>query len=288
MQAHICCTKAHRFRLWQNQESLDVVDSVDKKDSEDVEETAISIDEELQLATKALQEEAERKRQEEAAAQARALEMVRKAAEEEKLRREAEERKRLEEEEIKRKEAEEKKRREEEERKQKEAEARRIAEEKAKAEAEAEARRIAEEKYQADLKAWEQTCADIKKRRDQAVSERLAAEKATLEQSARKAYDTAVSAATDRKKTAQQNKADAELRLGKLGLFKFAEKNAMKEAILQAEAEIAASEKDLEQAKQALNTTLAAIPAKVSAQETTIRQSVENEITFPAKPIKPM
>ena len=223
------------------------------------------------LAAKALQEEAERKCQEEAAAQARALEMVRKAAEEEKQRREAEERKRLEEEELKRKESEEQKRREEEERKQKEAEA----------------RRIAEEKYKADLKSWEKACENIKKQREQAVTERIAAEKATLEQAAQKAYDTAVSAATNQKKTAQQNKADAELRLSKLGLFKFTEKNAMKEAILQADAEIVAAEKDLEQAKQVLNTTLAAIPAKVSAQEATIRQSVEREIAFPVKPANP-
>ena len=193
-----------------------------------------------------------------------------------------EEHKRLEEDELKRKEAEEQKRREEEERKQKEAEARRIAEEKAKAEAEA--RRIAEEKYQADLKVWEQTCENIKKQREQAVADRLSAAKATFEQAAQKDYDTAVSVATDRKKTAQQNKADAELRLSKLGLFKFAEKNAMKEAIAQAEAEIAAAEKELEQAKHDLNTTLAAISAKVSAQEALIRQSVEREIAYPEKP----
>ena len=197
----------------------------------------------------------------------------------------AEERKHLAEEELKRKEAEEQKRREEEERKQKEAEARRIAEENAKAEAEA--RRIAEEKYQADLKSWEETCADIRNQRDQAVSKRLAAEKAALEQAAQKDYDTAVSTATNRKKTAQQNKADAELRLSKLSLFKFAEKNAMKEAIAQAETEIAAAEKELEQAQQVLHTALAAIPAKVSAQEASIRPSVESEIAFPTKPTKP-
>lgn len=199
----------------------------------------------------------------------------------------AEECKRLEEEEFKRKEAEEQKQREEEDCKQKEAEARRIAEEKAKAEAEAEARRIAEEKYQADLKSWEETCADIRKQRDQTVAKRLATEKATLEQAAQKAYDIAVSVATDRKKTAQQNKADAELRLSKLGLFKFAEKNAMKEAIVRAETEIADAEKELEQAKHDLNTTLAAIPAKVSAQEPTIRKSVEKELVFPVKPANP-
>ena len=196
----------------------------------------------------------------------------------------AEERKHLAEEELKRKEAEERKRRKEEEREQKETEARRIAEEKAKAEAEA--RRMAEEKYQADLKSWEETCENIKKQREQAVTERVAAEKATLEQAAQKAYDIAVSAATNRKKTAQQNKADAELRLGKLGLFKFAEKNAMKEAIAQAETEIAAAEKELEQAKHDLNTTLATIPQKVSVQEVAIRKSVEAEIPFPAKPTK--
>lgn len=275
---------AQYLSIPQTQDSLDVDGSEDKKASKDVAEATISIDEEQQLSAKALQEEAERKRQEEAAAQARALEMVRKAAEEEKQRREAEERKRLEEEELKRKEAEEQKRREEEERKQKEAEARRIAEEKAKAEAEA--RRIAEEKYQADLKGWEKACENIKKQREQAVTERVAAEKATLEQAAQKAYDTAVSAATDRKKTAQQNKADAELRLSKLGLFKFAEKNAMKEAIARAETEIADAEKELEQAKQDLNTTLATIPEKVSAQEVAIRKSVEAEMPFPAKPTK--
>lgn len=237
---------------------------------EQVEEATVSVDEELQLAANSLQEEAERKRQEDAAAQARALEMVRKAAEEEKQCKEAEEQKR----------------REEEERKQKEAEARRIAEEKAKAEAEA--RRIVAEKFQADLKSWEETCADIKKLRDQAVIERLATKKATLEQAAQKDYDTAVSTATTRKKTAQQNKADAEFRLSKLGLFKFAEKNAMKEAIAQAETEIAAAEKELEQAKQALNIALAAIPAKVSAQESAIRQIIENEMPFPAEPTKPL
>ena len=196
----------------------------------------------------------------------------------------AEERKHLEEEECKRKEAEKQKRREEEDRKQKEAEARRIAEEKAKAEAEA--RRIAEEKYQADLKSWEKACENIKKQREQAVTDRIAAEKAALEQAAQKDYDAAVSAAANRKKTAQQNKADAELRLGKLGLFKFAEKNAMKEAIAQAETEIADAEKELEQAKQDLNTTLATIPQKVSVQEVAIRKSVEAEIPFSAKPTK--
>ena len=107
-----------------------------------------------------------------------------------------------------------------------------------------------------------------------------------MEQAAQKDYDAAVSAAANRKKTAQQNKADAELRLSKLGLFKFAEKNAMKEAIAQAEAEIVATEKDLEQVQQDLNTTLATIPQKVSVQEVAIRKSVEAEIPFPAKPTK--
>lgn len=215
---------------------------------------------------------------------AKTLNSAQKAAENEKQRSETEDRKRLEEEDLKRKEAEEQKRREEEERKQKEAEARRIAEEKAKAEAEA--RRLADEKYQADLKVWEQTCENIKKQREQTVAERLAVEKAALEQVAQKDYDTSVSAATNRKKTAQQNKADAELRLSKLGLFKFTEKNAMKEAILQAEAEITAAEKDLEQAKQMLSTTFAAIPAKVSAKESAIRKSVEEELALPPKPAK--
>lgn len=269
-------------------ESQEIVEITDDSADEDgvvqTSETLNSTDEDLQLAEKTLQEEVERKRQEEASAQARALEIVRKAAEEEKQRREAEDCKRLEEDELKHKEAEERKRREEEERKQKEAEARRITEEKAKAEAEA--RRIAEEKYQADLKSWEETCENIKKQREQAVADRLATEKVTLEQAAQKAYDIAVSVATDRKKTAQQNKADAELRLGKLGLFKFAEKNAMKEAIVQAETEIADAEKELEQAKQDLNTTLATIPQKVSVQEVAIRKSVEAEIPFPAKPTK--
>lgn len=269
----------------ESQETFEIVDdSVSENDVEQVEEATVSVDEERQLAVNALQEEAECKRQEETAAQARALEMVRKAAEEEKLRREAEERKRLEEEELKRKEAEEQKRRKEEDCKQKEAETRRIAEEKAKAEAEA--RRIAEEKYHADLKVWEQTCEDIQKQREQAVTDRIAAEKAALEQAAQKDYDAAVSAAANRKKTAQQNKADAELRLGKLGLFKFAEKNAMKEAIAQAETEIADAEKELEQAKQDLNTTLATIPEKVSAQESAIRKSVEEELALPSKPVK--
>ena len=145
---------------------------------------------------------------------------------------------------------------------------------------------MAEEKYQADLKFWEETCADVRKQRDQAVSKRLAAEKAALERAAQKVYDTAVSAATNRKKTAQQNKADAELRLSKLGLFKFTEKNAMKEAILQADAEIAAAEKDLEQAKQTLSTAIAGIPTKVSALESAIRKSVEEELTLPSKPVK--
>lgn len=63
----------------------------------------------------------------------------------------------------------------------------------------------------------------------------LPLKKAALEQAAQKDYYTAVSAATNRKKIAQQNKSDAELRLSKLGLFKFAEKNAMKEAILLAD-----------------------------------------------------
>lgn len=184
-----------------------------------------------------------------------------------------------------RKEAEVQKRRKEDERKQKEAEARRIAEEKVKAEAEA--RRIAEEKYQENLKAWEQTCESIKKQREQAVADRLSAAKTTLEQTAQKDYDTAVAAATARKKTAQQNKADAELRLSKLGMFKFTEKNAAKETIAQAEAEITYAEKDLEQAKQALRTTLATSPEKVFAQGVAIRNSVEAEMPFPAKPTKP-
>ena len=253
-------------------ETFEIVDdSVSENDVEQVEEAAVSVDEELQLAANALQVEADRKRQEDAAAQARALEIVCKAAEEEKQRREAEERKRLEEEEFKRKEAEEQKQREEEERKQKEVEA----------------RRIAEEKYQTDLKVWEQTCKDIQKQREQTVADRLSAAKVTFEQAAQKDYDTAVSVATDRKKTAQQNKADAELRLSKLGLFNFAEKNAMKEAVAKAEAEIIAADKDLEQAKQNLNTMLAAIPAKISAQEPAIRESVEEELAFPAKPADP-
>ena len=261
---------AQYLSIPQTQDSLDVDGPEDKKASKDVAEVVISIDEEQQLAAKALQEEVERKWQEEAAAQARALKMAHKAAEEEKQRKEAEERKRHEEEELKRKEAEEQKRREEEERKQKEAEA----------------RRLAEEKYQADIEAWEQACEDIQKQREQAVADRLSAAKAALEQAAQKDYDTAVSAATDRKKTAQQNKADAELLLSKLGLFKFAEKNAMKDVILQADAEIVAAEKDLEQAMQMLNTALAAIPAEVSAQESAIRTSVEEELALPSKPAK--
>lgn len=228
------------------------------------------------------QAEAERKQQE-AAAQERALAQVRKAAEEEKKRKD-EEARRLAEESAKA---------------EAEAEARRIAEEKAKVEEEmrraeearkqkeAEARRAAEEKYSADLRSWEQGCEDIKQQREQAVTDRLSAAKATFEQAAQKDYDTAVSVATDRKKTAQQNKADAELRLSKLGLFKFAEKNAMKEAIAQAESEIAAAEKDLEQAKQTLNTALAGIPTKVSAQESVIRESMEKEFALPPKPAKP-
>jgi len=61
----------------------------------------------------------------------------------------------------------------------------------------------------------------------------------------------------------------------------------MKEAIAQAEAEIIAADKDLEQAKQNLNTILAAIPTKISAQEPAIRESVEEELAFPAKPANP-
>ena len=77
------------------------------------------------------------------------------------------------------------------------------------------------------------------------------------------------------------------MRLSKLGLFKFAENNAMKETIAQAESEIAAAEKDLEQAKQMLNTALAGIPAKVSAQESSICTAVEKELALPTKPQKP-
>ena len=76
------------------------------------------------------------------------------------------------------------------------------------------------------------------------------------------------------------------MRLGKLGLFKFAEKNAMKEAIAQAETEIADAEKELEQAMQTLNAALSAIPVKVSTQESAIRQIIENEMPFPANPEK--
>ena len=61
----------------------------------------------------------------------------------------------------------------------------------------------------------------------------------------------------------------------------------MKEAITQAEAEIAAAGKELEQAKHDRNTTRAAIPAKVSAQEPAIRKSVEKELVFPVKPANP-
>ena len=243
--------------------------------------------------------EAERKHQEEAAAYKRALEMAHKAAEEEKQRREAaelerkcqeaadaerkrieeEQRKRIEAEELKLKQAEEQKRREEEERKRKEAEeAERIRQK--------EARRLAEEKYAADLKAWERTCEDVKKQREQAVVERTAAERASLESAAQQTYESAIRAATQRKADAQQSKSDAEMRLSKLGIFKFAEKKSLKETIENAEREIYTANIALSTAKQALERAMAAVPAQLSANEPEIITGVEQDYPLPAKPEK--
>ena len=255
--------------------------------------------ENLQRTERTLQGEAERKHQEEAAAYKRALEMAHKAAEEEKQRREAaelerkcqeaadaerkrieeEQRKRIEAEELKLKQAEEQKRREEEERKRKEAEeAERIRQK--------EARRLAEEKYAADLKAWERTCEDVKKQREQAVVERTAAERASLESAAQQTYESAIRAATQRKADAQQSKSDAEMRLSKLGIFKFAEKKSLKETIENAEREIYTANIALSTAKQALERAMAAVPAQLSANEPEIITGVEQDYPLPAKPEK--
>lgn len=271
----------------QAQDSLDVDGSENKKASRDVEEAVISIDEEQQLAAKALQEEADRKRQEEAAAQVRALEMVRKAAEEEKKRKETSERKRLEEEERKRKELEELKHREEEEhRRQAVEEAERKRKEEAERIRQEEARRLAEEKYTADLKAWEQNCEDIKKQREQAVVERIAAERVSLESAAQQTYKTAIQAATKRKTDAQRAKADAEMRLGKLGIFNFAEKKSLRETIENAEKEIYTVNIALSTAKQAFEKALTAVPVQLSAKESEIITGVEQDYPLPAKPEK--
>lgn len=151
-----------------------------------------------------------------------------------------------------------------------------------------EARRIAEEKYAAELKAWEQTCGKIRAQREHRVSELLEEKRTALQNEAQSKYNAAVAAANKRKEAAQQKKADAEMRLSTLGIFKFAEKKAAKATIEEAVGEIQAAEVALVTAKQTLDKELAAIPATINSRRYIVSREVEQEYPLPAKPEKPL
>ena len=151
-----------------------------------------------------------------------------------------------------------------------------------------EARRIAEEKYAAELKDWEQACGEVRILREQRVSELLEEKRAALKSEAQSTYDAAIIAANKRKEAAQQKKADAEMRLSTLGIFKFAEKKAAKAAIEEAVGEIQAAETALVAAKQTLDKDLAAIPTTINSRRYMVAREVEHEYPLPAKPEKPL
>ena len=150
------------------------------------------------------------------------------------------------------------------------------------------ARRIAEEKYAAELKDWEQACGEVRILREQRVSELLEEKRAALKSEAQSTYDAAIIAANKRKEAAQQKKADAEMRLSTLGIFKFSEKKAAKAAIEEAVGEIQAAETALVAAKQTLDKDLAAIPTTINSRRYMIAREVEHEYPLPAKPEKPL
>jgi hypothetical protein len=109
-----------------------------------------------------------------------------------------------------------------------------------------------------------------------------------LKSEAQSTYDAAIIAANKRKEAAQQKKADAEMRLSTLGIFKFAEKKAAKAAIEEAVGEIQAAETALVAAKQTLDKDLAAIPTTINSRRYMIAREVEHEYPLPAKPEKPL
>ena len=77
------------------------------------------------------------------------------------------------------------------------------------------------------------------------------------------------------------------MRLGTLGIFKFAEKKAAKMAIEEVTGEIQAVEAALVTAKQSLDRDLTAIPATINSRRYMVSREVEQEYPLPAKPEKP-
>ena len=110
--------------------------------------------------------------------------------------------------------------------------------------------------------------------------------KGFCEKAARQTYEATIQAATKRKTDAQRAKADAEMRLGKLGIFNFAEKKSIKETIENAEKEIHTVNIALSTAKQAFEKALTAVPVQLSAKESEIITGVEQDYPLPAKPEK--
>lgn len=213
----------------------------------------------------------EARKQMEASAQARALEQVRKAAEEEKRRKEEQQR-RLVEEQAKAA---------------AEAEARRIAEEKARAEEECKQKEAEKEAYEAALAQWTAECERIKRVRDEKLQQFMAEEQKTRKAAVIKAKEAAVAGAEARKAEAQKKKADAEQQLKTLSLFKFGAKKEARAAIEGADAQIAKAESDIQAANLKYQKDSGDLERILKDVEAKQRAIIIQETPFPSEPVIP-
>lgn len=134
------------------------------------------------------------------------------------------------------------------------------------------------------LEEWERKCQEITLDREELFDKRLAEEREILELSVKNEFEGEIQKSNSKKAMLEKRKSEVEAQLGKAGVFDFMKKKTLKKELEKLVSEISAVDNRIKKDKQGMKAALGVIPEKLSAAEIKIKEEIEKELPFPAKP----